>query len=138
MTISFSQPVSEIGAFFWDNDDWRRLSIFGANDEPLGSLDVATKGTWILDEFVGLRSSSPIYSARFERGLNGAVVLDDLSFTVIPEPSTYAMVAIGALCALVLRRTCAEHRRKNGASTNAMKSLTPRLHIQRAARTLPT
>ncbi len=97
----FSSPTYEIGAFFGNDQTYgytqTTLSIFDAGSALIGSVTVPTNNNTIIDQFIGLRSDIPFYSARFDN--NGewlAVCIDDMAFTT-PEPATALLLGMGAL-----------------------------------------
>ena len=116
IVVNSLQPLTQIGAFF-GNDGYisdfafQRLSLFGAANELIGSLDVAVNNNRNVDQFIGLRSTVPFYHARFENFTPSGtpsegygVALDDLTFTQVPEPSTWALIGFGAASIWLFRR----------------------------------
>lgn len=108
LNTTFSWPILELGAFFGNDQGYgytaTKLSIFDSRGALLGSVMVPTNNNTSVDQFIGLRSDVPFYSARFEN--NGdwlCIVLDDVAFTV-PEPATALLFALGGLV-LVRKRT---------------------------------
>ena len=104
LNATFSWPIFELGAFFGNDQGYdytaTTLSIFDPDAVLLGSVTVPTNDNTSVDQFIGLRSDVPFYSARFEN--NGtwlAVALDDMIFT-IPEPSSVLLLGLGSLAFL--------------------------------------
>jgi hypothetical protein len=101
LNATFTSPIFEIGAFFGNDQGYgyseTKLSIFDSYGVLLGSVRMPTNNNTSLDQFIGLRSDVPFYSARFEN--NGqwlAVCIDDITFTV-PEPCTLSLLVLGGL-----------------------------------------
>jgi len=108
LNASFSSPTFELGAFFGNDQGYgytaTTLSIFDLHNVPLGSVAVRTNDNTSVDQFIGLRSDVPFYSARFEN--NGdwlCIILDDVAFTV-PEPATVLLLGLGGFALLRKRR----------------------------------
>lgn len=101
LNATFSSPTFELGAFFGNDQGYgytaTTLSIFDLHGVLLGSVAVRTNDNTSVDQFIGLRSDVPFYSARFEN--NGdwlCIILDDVAFTV-PEPATLLLLGMGGL-----------------------------------------
>jgi hypothetical protein len=107
LDVTFLQPTFEIGAFFGNDDpefDFTTitLSVFDKNGNLLGSYPRTANENTSVDQFLGIRSDVPFYSARFENnGETRCIVLDDMSFSV-PEPCTLLLLGLGA--AIVRKR----------------------------------
>ena len=112
--LLFTAPTVEVGAYF-GNDQLNAffsqitLSLFDSSNALVGSLVVPTNDNTSVDQFIGLRSTTPFAWARFENApaASLSVVLDDVMFTSVPEPSS-AVLAVGAACgfwALARRRS---------------------------------
>ena len=108
LNAAFSAPTFEVGAFFGNDQGYgytaTTLRIFDLHGVLLGSVAVRTNNNTSVDQFIGLRSDVPFYSARFEN--NGewlCIILDDLAFTV-PEPATLLLLGLGAFALLRNRR----------------------------------
>ena len=103
LNLVFTQPTFEVGAFF-GNDQAPSfasitLSVFDSSDTLIGSLTVPTNGNTQVDQFVGLRSDIPFTTARFQNNepdVFYSVVLDDVTFSTVPEPSSLSIMAIGS------------------------------------------
>jgi len=112
LNLSFNGPEFELGAFFGNDQGFggytqTTLSVFDINHTLLGSVSVPTNNNTSVDQFIGLQSTVPFFSARFENnGTNLSVVLDDVKFSQVPEPPTFSFPIIGgiALLALKMRR----------------------------------
>jgi hypothetical protein len=109
LNTTFSWPIFELGAFFGNDQGYgytaTKLSIFDSHGVLLGSVRVPTNNNTSVDQFIGLRSDMPFYSARFENdGIWLAIALDDMSFTV-PEPCTFSLLVLGGLTLLRKRKT---------------------------------
>ena len=91
-------PLSEVGAFFATGAEisefyYQRLSVFGADNQLIGSVNVQWDGDGRLDQFIGLRSSVPIYSIRLE-GYDSSwlpsragSVFDNFVYAVVAPPA---------------------------------------------------
>ncbi len=108
LNLDFDSPTYELGSFFGNDQGGvytqTTLSVYDALDTFLGSVIVSTNDNTSVDQFIGLRSTIPFFSARFENdGLSLSVVLDDVSFTV-PEPTTLALLGLGLSILGISRR----------------------------------
>jgi hypothetical protein len=109
LNVSSAMPLLGIGAYFGndqDDPDFRtvQLSVFGLNDEFLGTVQVRGNDNTDVDQFIGLTSDVPFTRIRFENfDFSGtpsqmySVILDDFTFVPVPEPSTIAIGALGLL-----------------------------------------
>jgi hypothetical protein len=108
LDVSLASGTYELGAFF-GNDQYssftqQTLSIFDQNDILLGAVSVGANVNTSVDQFIGLRSDTPFFRARFENDATNSlsVVLDDLTYSntstaPVPEPSTIILMGIGLL-----------------------------------------
>jgi hypothetical protein len=102
LNVNFLQPTYEIGAFFGNDErgfDFSRctLSIYDQQDNVLGTYSLGANMNTSVDQYLGLRSDVPFYRASFENnGETKAVVIDNLSFSVVPEPATILLLGLGA------------------------------------------
>jgi hypothetical protein len=107
LNVNFLQPTFELGAFFGNDDPefdfpMITLSVFDQKSNLLGSYSVNTNENTSVDQYIGIRSDVPFYSARFQNsGGTRCIVLDDMSFSV-PEPCTLLLLGLGA--AIVIRK----------------------------------
>jgi len=109
----FSQPVYEVGAYFGNDpfglfDFTQSLEVFNQLGDSLGIVSVLANFNRSVDQFIGLRSAVPFYTARFSNSSSTmAVVLDDVSFTAVvpvPEPPTCALALVGLAGLFAARR----------------------------------
>jgi hypothetical protein len=98
VTFTFDQPVSAVAFNVLDDllgiaDPWT-FSIF-SNGSLLESVLLAP-GSFSPGEYVGL-SGTNITSATLGRdaGSSSNILIDNLTFTAVPEPSTWAMMLLG-------------------------------------------
>jgi hypothetical protein len=114
---NFSQPITEVGAYMGNDqgaDDGGFLaytvSVYDASNTLLGSQTVAANQNTSVDQFVGLRSTVPFVRARFENtnwvtaNQGRSAILDDLTFTSVPEP--VGLIALIVPAAMLRRRRC--------------------------------
>ncbi len=88
-----------------------RLSVFGSLGQLLGSVQIAVNNNTSVDQFIGIGSDIPFFSARFEN-LNSSgqpsggysVVIDNLSFAQVPEPGMSSLLGLFLLASLFLLR----------------------------------
>jgi hypothetical protein len=109
LNTTFSSPIFELGAFFGNDQGYgytaTTLKVFDCDGALLGSVRVPTNNNNKVDQFIGLRSNIPFYSARFENnGIWLAVLIDDMTFT-IPEPTTVLLLGLGSLSLLRKRKS---------------------------------
>lgn len=114
LEVISSSPLSAIGASFGNDQilsflpagDFAsiRMSVFGPAGEPLGAVEVAANHNTSIDQFIGASSDVRFHRVRFENLEDtGApagyysVVLDDLVFVPVPEPSAGSLVGLGLL-----------------------------------------
>jgi sugar lactone lactonase YvrE len=99
LNVDFDSPKTELGAYF-GNDQGAgaigtvQLSVF-SGETLLGSVSVAANGNTSVDQFIGLRSTVPFTSARFDNLPPSifSVVLDDVMFNMDPgTPGTISTV----------------------------------------------
>ena len=117
--LLFTSPTVEVGAYFGNDQNsavfsQMTLSLFDAANDPLGSFVVATNNNTSVDQFIGLRSTVRFARARFDnaspQGLS--IVLDNVMFTSVPEPSSFVLGAsalAGLLACGPRRRPLARH-----------------------------
>ncbi|MDB5330065.1 MAG: hypothetical protein JWP03_1216 [Phycisphaerales bacterium] len=114
INLTLSSPVTEVGAFFGNDQDpavfsSETLQIFDASNNLLGSVTVATNNNAIVDQFIGLSSSVPFVRARFQNDPAGeqalSTILDDVVFDTVPEPSSMAFLGLASIGLLARRRT---------------------------------
>jgi hypothetical protein len=103
LNVNFLQPTYEIGAFFGNDApgfDFPNimLSVFDQHSHLMGLYSVNTNMNTSVDQYIGLRSDVPFYSARFQNsGGTRCIALDDLSFSVVPEPATILLFGLAGL-----------------------------------------
>jgi hypothetical protein len=116
LNVISSQALYAIGAYFGNDDPlldyaFTRLSVYGSSGELLGSVQVPVNGNVSVDQFIGIASDIPFTQARFEN-FNSAgapsalasVVIDNLSFSSVPEPATISLFAVLASSVIILRK----------------------------------
>jgi hypothetical protein len=116
LNIISTTPLHALGAYFGNdqgNSDFTtiRLSAYDFTGALLGSLEVNANGNTSVDQFIGLRSDIPFARVRFDTisaaGLQSqiySVVVDDLIFAPVPEPSAICLsVAVWAAILVKLR-----------------------------------
>jgi hypothetical protein len=128
LNVLSSSPFFAMGAYFGNDqvlsgfppDDFStmRLSAYDLTDQLLGAVDVAVNHNTSVDQFIGIGSDLPMSRVRFENfsgsgtpSKHYSVVLDDLVFTLVQEPSTFSLLGIGTLSFVGLIK--AKRQRKN-------------------------
>ena len=108
LNVVFTQPTLEVGAFF-GNDQFASftqmtLSIFDSAG-LIGSVNLADNNNDDVDQFLGVQSTVPFTMARFEHdAVDLAVVIDDLGFTSVPEPSSATLLVLISFCCFSIHR----------------------------------
>jgi hypothetical protein len=109
LNVLTAEPVFAMGAYFGNdqaNSDYTatRMSAYGLTGDLLGSVQVAANNNTHVDQFIGLRSDIPVARVRFDnlnsvgmQSANYSVVIDDLMFVAVPEPTSTVLFGIGAL-----------------------------------------
>jgi len=89
LDVLFTSAKTEVGAFFGNDQgvgsiQVMKLSVYDAEGVFLGSVNVTPNGNTSVDQFIGLRSTTPFVRARFENIPDSflSVVLDDVMFNV--------------------------------------------------------
>ncbi|HTD85191.1 MAG TPA: PEP-CTERM sorting domain-containing protein [Candidatus Binatia bacterium] len=128
-----TQPLIGVGAYFGNDQadpdfTTMRMSAYGTDGTPLGSVQVRANDNTSVDQFIGLTSDAPIGWVRFDnlnsagdQSANYAVVIDDLMFVplaAVPEPSTFALIAIGVLVIALARGRWRRWRAMFGGKSN--------------------
>jgi len=115
LNAQFTTPVFALGAYFGNDQDlsrfsFTRLSVFDFSNQLLGVVDVPVNNNTSVDQYIGLQSDVPIFGARFENfesaGLPStvySVVVDDFSFSIVPEPTAFALLTLGGFAISLLR-----------------------------------
>jgi len=108
LNFSFAGPVIELGMFFGNDQPngfpQTTLYIYDKSNVLLGSVAVSTNNNTSVDQFIGLRSTVPFFSAQIVNDQTNwyAVVVDNVEFsTTTPEPSSLLLFSS---LALALRR----------------------------------
>jgi hypothetical protein len=105
LDLLFSSPTLEVGTWFGNDQGILTvpvvLSVFALPSDtvPIGFVtENATQNTSV-DQFIGLRSTTPFTRARIEYQVpvgDLSVVLDNVQFTTpVPEPSSLALLGCG-------------------------------------------
>jgi hypothetical protein len=106
LNVTFASPVHEIGMFF-GNDDFgfqfnAVLEVFDAANASLGSVQVAANRNDHVDQFLGVRSDTPIKSAAIfyqrPQAQSLAVFVDDFRIGIVPEPTGVVLIMASLLC----------------------------------------
>ena len=99
LNLNSTTPLTSIGAYFGNDQNdpdftQIRLSAWDASNTLLGSVTVSANQNTSVDQFIGLRSDTPFSRVRLENlDATGApsrynsVVIDNLTFVAVPEPS---------------------------------------------------
>jgi PEP-CTERM motif len=104
LDLLFAAGTLEVGAYFGNDQGLQptmqmQLSVFDVSDALIGSVLVSVNANTSVDQFAGLRSTTPFYRARFEHVLaqgDLSVVLDDVRFsTPVPEPGSAVLLCVG-------------------------------------------
>jgi hypothetical protein len=112
LNMIFSSPLFDLGAYFGNDQIFSgfplgdfssaRLSAYDLSDQLLGSVIVGVNHNTSVDQFIGIHSDVPFSRVRFENlsDLGSAsqyynVVVDDLLFAPVPEPSTSCLLFLG-------------------------------------------
>lgn len=110
MEFSFTAPVSAIGGFMNYASGYTTIVIeaLGSSGQVLESYDIdqlAPISTSVNNDgaFRGIsRVTADIYGYRLT---SGAVVVDDLTYTAVPEPASVMMISLGGLLITGYRRS---------------------------------
>lgn len=109
LNLESSTPLTSIGAYFGNDQNdpdftQIRLSAWDASNTLLGSVTVTANQNTSVDQFIGLRSDAPFTRVRFENldatgspSRYNSVVIDNLTFVSVPEPSVRALFALALL-----------------------------------------
>lgn len=118
-------PITALGTYFGNDqlpDDFAtfKASAFGQTGTLLGSVAIAANQNTDVDQFIGFSSDTPIYRVRLENlkpsgapSSSLAVVIDDLMFVPVPEPTALSLLGLGTLAAWFwsgLKRPSPAHR----------------------------
>lgn len=105
LNVTFTAPVHEVGMFF-GNDDFSFqfnaiLEIFDAANISLGNVQVAVNRNDFVDQYIGVRSDTPIKYATISyqrsQAQQLAVFIDDFKIGTIPEPTGAVLISAGIL-----------------------------------------
>jgi hypothetical protein len=105
LNVTFAAPVHEIGMFF-GNDDFNFqfnaiLEVFDAANVSLGNVQVAVNRNDFVDQYLGVRSDTPIQYAAISyqrtQAQQLAVYIDDFRIGTVPEPTGAVLVLAGLL-----------------------------------------
>ena len=100
LNAAFSYPVYEMGAFFGNDqaDGYNMtLSVYDESKTLIGFVSVLSNYNTSVDQYIGLRSDTPFYYARFEDNVESwCVAIDDLTFSnPVPEPASALLIGAG-------------------------------------------
>jgi len=103
VNVSFASSVTAVGAYFGNDQSAglqaAKLSVFDISQTLLGSVTLNANINTSVDQFLGILSTVPFYSARFENlgPTDYAVALDDLTFSnaAVPEPTSLVLLGTG-------------------------------------------
>ena len=116
LNVTFTSPVHEIGMFF-GNDDFNFhfdaiLEVFNAASVSLGKIQVPVNRNDFVDQYLGVRSDTPIKYAAISyqrpQAQQLAVYIDDFTIgtAIVPEPTSAAIASL-----LILAAGLRRHRR---------------------------
>jgi hypothetical protein len=113
---NFASPITEVGAYMGNDQGIYdgsfqnfTLTLYDAGNNVVGSTTVTANQNTSVDQFLGLYSTIPFVRARFantnwvtaSEGLSA--VLDDLTFSTVPEPTALTALLL-PLCLFARRR----------------------------------